>query len=32
VLLPNATPHALKDEDVFQYRSYLYIISEHSEH
>ena len=32
VLLPNETPHALKDEDVFQYRSYLYIISEHSEH
>lgn len=32
VLLPNATPHALKDEDVFQYRSYLYIISEPSEH
>jgi hypothetical protein len=31
-LLPNATPQALKDEDVFQYRSYLYIISEHSEH
>ena len=32
VLLPNATPHALKDEDVLQYRSYLYIISEQSEH
>jgi hypothetical protein len=31
VLLP-LTPNALKDQDVLQYRSYLYTISEHSEH